>query len=457
MVGYVPVLVEIDAKAMAWIEFESMANFEAVLDLSGEVKYRQSFTLDLGRKEFQNTEASLSVQPISVDSLTVDGSFNAEASMRIGPRLIFSVFKVGGEFDLAARVDGNTELIGSLDGTSGEACVSGSANLNVGVDARVSASLPDVVDIIQGSCDQAVGAMGMSLDAANFFIDNGQCVADVFDVDSKNVNYLQSEIEEAMKHVEDNLCKEACASIPASVRTINAKAQTFGTGDWIDILTYPLFSIEKGMCGNVDLIDGRGPSGGGMAKHPPSTPRITAPPVTNAPVTSPKKTPSPSQFPSTRPTLQWSMKPSIFTSVQPSSAPSSGYCDFESNLRNQTLFVPIVKHCWKINMTESALILGDWRDADCSNYRGENKRARPHYRKIGEFDYGSGHTVHFKKLSNPKPVVNITKQSIPMERRHGWSGTIEFLKGNYTTPTEIARKMHHRKRHFKIQIGLGAC
>ena len=89
MAGKVPIVIEVDVQPMAWFNFKTMAEFNANMNLSGELEFRQTFEVDVGDERFDATKPVLSGDPIQMDKLTVDGHFHANAEMKVGPRMTF--------------------------------------------------------------------------------------------------------------------------------------------------------------------------------------------------------------------------------------------------------------------------------------------------------------------------------------------------------------------------------
>ena len=274
MVGKVPVLLEIDVQPMAWFDFETMASFNANMQLSGEMQYKQSFTVDIDDGEFSSSESPLNGEDAvpSIDNLSVSGDFSANADVRVGPRINFSVYKVPVSLDIAAKVGVSTELKGSVD-HSGKACATGSAQLTAGLDARLGMTVPllDPVAFAKDACEEAARTMIEFANPANHMIDRAQCFTDILDIDTSAIDDAQEDMNEAMTNLADEICNGAIDFlVPESLQELSAAGSSFGSGNWNNIISVEA-GVEKGLCGNVEL-NKPGSSPGGLAPAPtPST------------------------------------------------------------------------------------------------------------------------------------------------------------------------------------------
>ncbi len=122
-------------------------------------------------------------------------------------------------------------------------------------------------------------------------------------------------------------------------------------------------------------------------------------------------------------------------------------CNFGVYLCNTTIYVPVVNHCWKVELFNNGTLEGDLNDIQCLNIRAGNM-ALTNYRKISQFDYVQRNKVFFKNL--PPEMTG--------DGRGGWSGSIDFIKNKtYVLPTVTRIVMNFRERQFDVDVSLSDC
>ena len=99
--------------------------------------HEQTFEVDINHAKVDASSSHAS-SPIGIDDISVQGEFAADAAIRVGPRINSSVYEIPLSLDIAAKVGASVKLSASadIDGT----CVSGSAQLQAGLDTRVDVS-----------------------------------------------------------------------------------------------------------------------------------------------------------------------------------------------------------------------------------------------------------------------------------------------------------------------------
>merc|ERR1719469_114082 len=115
MAGSVPILIEVLIVPMAWVNFYTSASFEAVMKVSGEMSFSQKLTVDVDDGTVTASNGNPSGTPFNVDSLTVTGNFNANAAIRVGPRITIRVNKVPAILDIAAKLGASIDVTVKLD------------------------------------------------------------------------------------------------------------------------------------------------------------------------------------------------------------------------------------------------------------------------------------------------------------------------------------------------------
>lgn len=213
---------------------------DATLQISNKAGIEQTVSVDIDDALLEVTQPVLNFPdgPVSIDELSITGEFNAEAFLRIGPRLSISVYKIPVDFDLVARVGANVNLQASA--STENACISGSAGMNVGVDARISSAITalDPVEFARTACQEGASLIAEELNPINIAVDRAQCFTDILDIDTSEIDDAQESIGTFL----DDFCDAAIDFlVPSEVQKFSCQlgAATALTADWIE-----LFSVK---------------------------------------------------------------------------------------------------------------------------------------------------------------------------------------------------------------------
>jgi len=253
----VPVLVEADVTPMAWFNFETKASFEANLLLSGRIEHEQTFMVDINDRLVDVSLVALEDnRPIGIDNLSATGHFTANAVMRVGPRIEFSIYKIPVSLDIAARIGASTDLTVSLD-SSGENCVAGSAQLNAGIDIRVGTSFPsfDPSEFVLEACQEATGVLMEAANPVNAAIDTTQCFTDILGIDTSVIDDQQEELTESVQEFMGSACNAAVAFlVPSPIQQFSCvlEAAASASTDWTSLMSTEV-SISAGLCAGASV------------------------------------------------------------------------------------------------------------------------------------------------------------------------------------------------------------
>ena len=266
MAGKVPVLIEVDVQPMAWFDFVTMAEFNANMNLSGEFTFKQTFEVDIDDVKFEAKVPRFDAVPIRMDKLTVVGKFNADATMRVGPRITFSINKVPISQDIVAKIIASTELSASTDSSSGQACATGSAEVQGGLDFRTSISFPGAdLGPLSLSTEICSNTLGTTFDLAGGFVNiAGDCVnagvnlmADRADCFTNSIG-VNSKIKDDTQKLEFNhgfdaemasdLCEQSVDLFPKEIQDFASSVSTeMDLTGWSSLTLFQA-GIEDGIC-----------------------------------------------------------------------------------------------------------------------------------------------------------------------------------------------------------------
>lgn len=239
MLGKVPVLIEVHMQPYLFLDLDLNAAVNANLQISNTANFEQKVKVDIddGWAELGQPSLEFPNGPVSIDELSIDGEFNAATAIRTGPRISVSVYKIPTYFDVVARVGADLNLQGSA--SLENACISGSASMNVGVDARVGTVFNnlDPIAFARTACEEATAELSRTMNMANTVIDRAQCFTDILDIDTSEVDDAQASIDNLLA----SLCDEAIDFlVPPELQQFSCQlgAATEMTADWIELASF---------------------------------------------------------------------------------------------------------------------------------------------------------------------------------------------------------------------------
>jgi len=244
MVGKIPVLLELAVTPMAWIDLTMESKIESILEVSSVLRITQSIELDINKAKVETSQAITNTDELfSLDKLSVEGNFEAEAALRVGPRIQLKVYKIPITLDIAPKIGVNLNL--EAKAAIGETlCLSGSIGLEAGLDVRVSALFTTLDPIVfaRDMCNEAASVLMDQMNLANALIDRAQCFTDLANIDTEAIDEVQEDISDAVGNFLGEICDEVIDIIvPKRLQPfscIASEALNALQSDWSSIIKF---------------------------------------------------------------------------------------------------------------------------------------------------------------------------------------------------------------------------
>ena len=167
MAGKVPILVEAHVEPWAYADLQfNHGNKLFRYFLSNDYSFSQKAFIDLKKGEVKLNEPTITSKNDRMN-FWMTNQFSAVGTLRAGPKISVSVYKVPVEFDIVARTGASMRMWYNAQLTNGkkEWCIDGYVGINLGTDFRVGTLLPmgDPVQFAKDTCKEATGVVRMTM------------------------------------------------------------------------------------------------------------------------------------------------------------------------------------------------------------------------------------------------------------------------------------------------------